>query len=375
MKIAIIGPYPKPYGGISVHIRNFTLYYLQLHYDTLKINIYNTSTQKEQVDDYNFIRRISSSSLKLNFLLRPLWLIKPLIHFRPDILHFSGSASWVLRVTTLLLAKLIRSKSILSIHGAGFKNNIFSKNSVKNLPLSQKLIWLFIKNYDHIICDNNYQIGNLKTLGYSDNKISLISEFIPPIMKDEDYVKIPDYIQEFYKQNELSMYGMGWDANIDGVDLYGIDMMLKLMHQIKIRFNKLKIGLTLKLLNVSDNYLEQLKKEINKKALDNILIIEEDIEEIYPLIEKADIMIRPTCTDGDSVSIREALHFNTNVITSDAVSRPEGCILFENRNQNDFEKKVFTLVEKKLGKQGKAKNKVEHKINNAEKIINLYKTL
>jgi len=375
MKIAIIGPYPKPYGGISVHIRNFTLYYLQSHYDSLKINIYNTSIQKEQVDDYNFIRRISSSRLKLNFLLRPLWLIKPLIHFRPDILHYSGSASWVLRVTTLLFAKLMRSKSILSVHGAGFKHNIFSKKSLKNLPLSQKLIWLLIKNYSHIICDNNYQIRNLKTLGYSDNKISLISEFIPPTIREEDYVKIPNYIQEFYNQNELNLYGMGWDANIDGVDLYGIDMMLKLMHQIKIKYNKLKIGLTLKLLNVSDNYLEKLKKEINEKTLDNILIIEKDIEEIYPLIEKADIMIRPTCTDGDSVSIREALHFNTNVITSDAIFRPEGCILFKNRNQNDFEKKVVTLVEKKLSKQGKAKDKVEHKNNNAEKIIYLYKTL
>jgi len=375
MKIAIIGPYPKPYGGISVHIRNFALYYLQFYYDSLKINIYNTSIQKEQVDNYNFIRRIASSRLKLNFLLRPLWLIKPIIHFRPDILHYSGSASWVLRVATLLIAKLIRSKSILSVHGAGFKNNIFSKNSVKNLPLSQKLIWLLIKNYNHIICDNNYQIRNLKALGYSENKISMISEFIPSIIREEDYVKIPNYIQEFYNQNELCMYGMGWDANIDGVDLYGIDMMLELMHQIKIRYNKLKIGLTLKLLNASDKYLEKLKREINKKALDNILIIKEDIEEIYPLIEKADIMIRPTCTDGDSVSIREALHFNTSVITSDAVSRPEGCILFINRNQNDFEKKVFTLIKKKLGKQGKAKNKVEHKMNNAEKIINLYKTL
>jgi len=203
----------------------------------------------------------------------------------------------------------------------------------------------------------------------------LVSEFIPSIIREEDYSKIPNYIQEFYNRNEICMYGMGWGAYIDGVDLYGIDMMLKLMHQIKIRYNKLKIGLTLKLLNVSEKYSEALKKEINEKTLDNILIIEEDIEEIYPLIEKADIMIRPTCTDGDSVSIREALHFNTSVITSDIISRPKGCILFKNRNQNDFEKKVFTLVEKKLSKQEKAKDKVENKHNNAEKIINLYKTL
>ena len=374
MKIAIIGPYPKPYGGISVHIRNFTLYYLKMHYDKLNIKIYNTSIQKEQVDDYNFIRKIPSSKLKLNFLLRPLWLIKPIIHFKPDILHYSGSAGWVLRVVTLLFAKSIKSKSILSVHGAGFKNNIFSKKSVKNLPLSQKIIWLFIKQYNHIICDNNYQIRNLKSLGYSEDKISLISEFIPPIIREEDYVKIPIYIQDFYNQNELNIYGMGWDAYHNGIDLYGIDMMLKLMYQIKLRYSKLKIGLTLKLLNVSYNYLEKLKKEKNEKNLDNVLIIEEDIKEIYPLIEKADIMIRPTCTDGDSVSIREALHFHTNVITSDVVSRPEGCILFENRNQNDFEKNVITLIEK-LGKQEKVKDYVEQEINNAEKIINLYKNL
>jgi len=374
MKIAIIGPYPKPYGGISVHIRNFTLYYLKTHHDKLKINIYNTSNQKELVDDYDFIKRIPSSRLKINFILRPLGLIKPLIHFKPDIIHYSGSASWVMRIITLLFSKTLRAKSILSIHGAGFKNNIFGKNLVKTLSLTQKIIWVFIKNYNHIVCDNHYQIRNLKVLGYGDSKISLISEFIPPIMREEDYEKIPDYIQNFFTKNQINLYGMGWDANIDGVDLYGIDMMLKLMQQIKLRYNELKIGLTLKLLNVSDKYLEKLNKEITEKSLDNILIIERDIREVYPLIEKADIMIRPTCTDGDSVSIREALYFNTEVITSNAVSRPKGCIVFKNRDQDDFEKKAFSLIEK-LVKHEKVKENIENKKNNAEKIINLYMNL
>jgi glycosyltransferase involved in cell wall biosynthesis len=58
------------------------------------------------------------------------------------------------------------------------------------------------------------------------------------------------------------------------------------------------------------------------------------------VMSESDVFLRPTNTDGDAVSIREALYLGTPVVTSDAVPRPEPCVLFANRDMKDFEKKV-----------------------------------
>jgi hypothetical protein len=68
------------------------------------------------------------------------------------------------------------------------------------------------------------------------------------------------------------------------------------------------------------------------------------------LMQQCDIMIRPTNTDGDSLSVREAIHMEKLVICSDAVSRPEQCILFKNRDLEDLVKKTedaILLINKK----------------------------
>jgi glycosyltransferase involved in cell wall biosynthesis len=49
-------------------------------------------------------------------------------------------------------------------------------------------------------------------------------------------------------------------------------------------------------------------------------------------IDSADILARPTSTDGDSVSVHEALLLGTTVVASDAAPRPEGVIVHESGN-------------------------------------------
>ncbi len=61
-----------------------------------------------------------------------------------------------------------------------------------------------------------------------------------------------------------------------------------------------------------------------------------------PLFEYIDIFLRPTNTDGDSLSIREAIYSGIPTIASDIVERPFGTITFKNRVVSDlFEKKFL----------------------------------
>ena len=53
------------------------------------------------------------------------------------------------------------------------------------------------------------------------------------------------------------------------------------------------------------------------------------------------IFIRFTLVDGDSIAAREALSYGLQVIASDSVERPKGCILFRSADANDLREKIL----------------------------------
>jgi glycosyltransferase involved in cell wall biosynthesis len=66
--------------------------------------------------------------------------------------------------------------------------------------------------------------------------------------------------------------------------------------------------------------------------------------ECLHLMSRSTAFIRPTLTDGDSVSVREALALGVPVIASNAVTRPNGTILFESGNSDDLMRKLECVI-------------------------------
>ena len=58
-------------------------------------------------------------------------------------------------------------------------------------------------------------------------------------------------------------------------------------------------------------------------------------------------MVRPTCTDGFGVSIQEAITFGCPAVASDVCQRPTGTVVFKNRDMEDFERKVRSILSAK----------------------------
>ncbi len=56
--------------------------------------------------------------------------------------------------------------------------------------------------------------------------------------------------------------------------------------------------------------------------------------------------MRPTLSDGASVSIQEALFFVISVVASDVCERPNQVILFKSRNVLDFTEKIICSLER-----------------------------
>jgi hypothetical protein len=102
------------------------------------------------------------------------------------------------------------------------------------------------------------------------------------------------------------------------------------------------------------------------KLTDNFLLIHQELSFIK-VMEYSDIIVRATNTDGDSLTVREALFLGKRVIASDIVKRPTGIVLFQNRNMNDLESKLLMLLSTKSNLKLSKEDGINNNIDNLRK--------
>ena len=85
-------------------------------------------------------------------------------------------------------------------------------------------------------------------------------------------------------------------------------------------------------------------------------------------IQSCDMLLRTTLYDGDSISVREALHLGTPVIATDNGMRPSGCDLFPISN--------LDALHAAIGKRLSTGNpRLQHEAGgdlNVKTVVNLY---
>jgi glycosyltransferase involved in cell wall biosynthesis len=62
------------------------------------------------------------------------------------------------------------------------------------------------------------------------------------------------------------------------------------------------------------------------------------------LMARADVFVRPTYADGDSLSVREALALGLPVVASDAAPRPSGVTVCRSGDVGDLVAKLSTVL-------------------------------
>ncbi|HZH03991.1 MAG TPA: glycosyltransferase family 4 protein [Myxococcaceae bacterium] len=62
------------------------------------------------------------------------------------------------------------------------------------------------------------------------------------------------------------------------------------------------------------------------------------------LLQASDAFIRPTLADGDSISVREALALGTPTVASDVATRPAGTVLFRSQDPGDLTRALLQAL-------------------------------
>lgn len=324
LPVELIGPFPPNVGGVSTHLSR-ALPLLQKQGFNVSVISVNALGAKSEPN----VRYIPAYLLPIALLFKR----KSCLHFHVDSLNH------------LILAMLlsIRHKTYLTVHNNRYPTTLLDDT------FKDKIKWKCLSSFKRIICVNSVTHEFLK------NRLSnvypkVVPAFLPPIeINEASIIDIKAWGDKF--EHLLSGYAYRLSFYL-GQDLYGIDMMIELIERLIIQ--KINVGLVL-LLNLEQNdYLTSLKEKIKALKLEeNIQLI--DINkgvDAVALWQHSDLYLRPTNTDGNSISVLEALHVGTPVVASDCVERPANCLLFKNRDIEDFTLKVIDGLSSKVSLDG-----------------------
>jgi len=228
------------------------------------------------------------------------------------VVHIHISNPFVKLVYTVI-CRLVGTETILTNHG-----NIGRYSRLKNL----------MEQWSIRLCKIPILLNleSFKSAIHLNADSVLLSAFIPPI----DDGSIPAYVEDSIVQMKsegkiivaANAFARAFTDN--GEEIYGVDFI--------VRYFKNKSDYCVYLSDPSGQYGEYYKKE----QLDNILFLSEQ-HSFYKLLTLSDIMLRPTATDGDSISVREGLYLGKQVIATDRVDRPNGVILFHYNDSDSLD--------------------------------------
>nr|WP_033025523.1 glycosyltransferase [Pseudoalteromonas sp. BSi20480] len=172
-------------------------------------------------------------------------------------------------------------------------------------------------------------------------EVILTSPFVPPPLVDEKTIfsTYPDSLKKFIENGKLVINSAWKMVPYKNNDLYGIKTSLDLLNIIDDFKLLIVIGVYEKGM-FDDKYSAIIEKFENSQRL----YILKGQYDIWPLIKAQPICLRLTPTDGDSVTIREAIYFGAPVIASDAIVRPFGCHIYEYGNINSLKECVEKLL-------------------------------
>lgn len=281
-KVLIIGSCPPPVGGVTVHVGRL-----------LKV-------LKEKGLSVRFLPIKKKAAF--SFFRNVFWA---------DVVHLHSSNPYV-RLAVSGFCWFFRIPLISTIHGC-----------------LGRFSWL--KNWADLMSVRLTRIPivlneqSLELARRINTRTRLISAFIPPVkeepLSEEILVALTRMKREYCFIWATNAFNLSFDNQ--GREIYGISGVINVFR------DEPTIGLTVS--DPTGNYLRWLRKsavEIPK----NVLFIT-GVHSFFEVMKVSDGMIRNTTTDGDALSVKEALYLQKKVLATRVVSRPHGVLAYDGETE------------------------------------------
>jgi glycogen synthase len=299
MRVLILGAFPPPHGGVQTHVAALRTFLIERNIPCEGIHL----TRHRQADGNG-----------LYYPRTALQVLKLLLRLQYDVIHNHVGGDLTLRVLGLcLLCSLIPGKrAVLTFHSGGYPSFLGA-----NTPRRWSLRGFIFRRLDGLIGVNAEIVKLFCQFGVPPERVRLIP---PHAFHVNDKVAVlPLYLDNFFRQHDPVLITVGllepeYDLALQ-VDVLG------LVRQSYPRAGLLIIG--------SGSLEEELRKRVQSMPYAEHILLAGDVPHAATLraIAQSDLFLRTTLYDGDSISVREALHSGVPVIATDNGMRPEGVVL------------------------------------------------
>ncbi|PLX19170.1 MAG: hypothetical protein C0601_02610 [Candidatus Muiribacterium halophilum] len=314
--IVHIGPLPPPYGGISVFLERL----------------------KDRSKDISFIDEDEIFKNRRSIMK---WLLEKIFDKRRKLFVFH-SAYLRNRLFFLLLSKVSIHQYALVLHGNGLENDFKSKNIFYKF-----LIIKLLNNSKYVRCINSHIYDFVKRNTENKN-VFIKNAFIPPDLNnlEQIYKGYPKELKNILdKKNNIFLINASRIELYGKIDLYGIDMSLKLVKELKNMNKDVFLIIAIADEKFNYDYIKTMKKYTKDNCIEDNVYWWLGQKKIWPLFKKINVFLRPTYEDGYGISIDEAIMMGAKAIASDVCERNPNAIIFKNRDFEDLKKKVLKIID------------------------------
>ena len=326
IKVLLVGPYPPPYGGMAVQIREWHRRLTQIQgYECSVLNIGESrATPMEgciSVHGYaDYLHRL------YDFAKR-----KYVVHLVTTGHSFK---SW-LSGFVCAIAGVTNGRRTVLVVGSGDAPEYIRKASL----LSRLLIRITLRLAGRVICRNEQTKRALVAMGAGQTKVSVLPGFLG--LSSHHDVQLPEAVREFAEMHS-PLLGATVYVPESGVLLpeYGVELVMAAVKELRTAYPRMGV--------VIMGPGQEMRLQINEIAdLDQHIMFAgpQPHEIVLGVMKQLTIFVRPTYTDGDSCSVREALALGIPVVASTTDFRPDGVILFRKGDLQDLVEKLSHTID------------------------------
>lgn len=282
-KLLIIGPLPENhgFGGVTIHVQRL-LDFLDKSGFAYKFMDYGKTSIKGLL---SAIRKVS------------------IVHF-----HISNPIFLFFFVIT---ARMMGKDVIMTLHG-NYGRFSTAKNYIVRMTVKFVTVPIIINKRSYDICKK------------FNKRAVLIPAFIPPQKIEKLQSEIEALLNKYRDEGRIIVSTNASNVTYDkeGYEIYGIDFL--------VRFFSGKKGYVLIVSDPSGNYKKKYPQTIDGVEFVNYP------HPYFELLKHSDCFVRNTSTDGDALSVKEALYLKIPTLCTDVVDRPEGVCLFKYSDEDSF---------------------------------------
>ena len=310
--VTIVGPVPPPRGGVSVHVMRLQAL-LQAYGHRVTVLPWSGFSKTSWWH--------KAASVVWQFVGLSLGLTRARNHTVH--VHYATLPGFLVLLPWLYL---VRARWALTLHSVRMLDDLGSAPSlIRRLALSA------LTRLDLIVCVRETIRTAVEALPIDGPETLLMPAFLPPAVDERDVgILPPDLAKAMAERRVAGVRQLACAASYLGpgyghADLYGVELLAEDLAVIAETTRQkicLVIMVSLEPKGQAAMALARLQ-EVAASAPD----LEIDFRigcSLVPVLGLADVFVRPSREDGDSIAIREALAMGCPVLASDVVDRPDG---------------------------------------------------